>query len=323
MKLNSVVPAVFTIGLMPLVTLAQTYYSPEQCNTFLLLDFDLRDYDNYEKFFNEDSYILYAATGTYTGLAGIEEYVRFADESSPYVESIEKIDREVNVTRFDPVKGICKFTIYSTEHSVMSKEFTNGDTIGYVVMLGLDYSIPKNIVTAMNLYYPTKFVEGFFTRLVTAPVFDFVCNTLTSPSCQNEFVLPSCSNTATLSQKQCVQRLSELPLFEEAGYLDSNTQGCRMLHSVFAATNPSHCAHVSLDRLEDRNGAIMCQDSEGVPIFSLFSTKEFAYLDKLCKNSPSVDESCIRVIKNVNPVTNQPTTSKSSKIEKSKKTKKS
>jgi hypothetical protein len=51
----------------------------------LFLDFDVLDFDKYDRYFNDDSIMEFAAAGSYQGANGIAEYVRFATPSSPFI----------------------------------------------------------------------------------------------------------------------------------------------------------------------------------------------------------------------------------------------
>lgn len=64
---------------------------------FALAGFDIYDFDRYPEFFNDDSVFQLAQTGSYHGAAGIEEYVRFASPTSPYIEGLKSYDKSAKV----------------------------------------------------------------------------------------------------------------------------------------------------------------------------------------------------------------------------------
>mmetsp|Transcript_475 Transcript_475/g.872 ORF Transcript_475/g.872 Transcript_475/m.872 type:complete len:519 (-) Transcript_475:184-1740(-) len=74
----------------------------------------------------------------------------------------------------------------------------------------------------------------------------------------------------------CEASLANLPIVTEDMYFDGNSQGCRALHSVFAAVNSKHCAHLSLDPKNDTDGKIKCQQSKGILPEDLFDEDDFA-----------------------------------------------
>ena len=43
--------------------------------------------------------------------------------------------------------------------------------------------------------------------------------------------------------------------------IDGKRKGCRVLHSVFAAVNDKHCAHISYEPEVDSEGLVKCQIS--------------------------------------------------------------
>ena len=53
---------------------------------FVLLQFGIFNYDAYNTYFDETSTLTLAQAGLYTGPDAIEEYVKFADENSPYIQ---------------------------------------------------------------------------------------------------------------------------------------------------------------------------------------------------------------------------------------------
>ena len=65
------------------------------------------------------------------------------------------------------------------------------------------------------------------------------------------------------------------------GYFDGNSQGCRLLHSVFAQGNPeAHCAHLAINATMDPLGIFKCQNSSSTPPSDLFTDEEFKLFDE-------------------------------------------
>ena len=89
-----------------------------------------------------------------------------------------------------------------------------------------------------------------------------------------------------------MEALEKLDVTEgELSYLNSDTQGCRALHAVFARTNPTHCTHISLFPLEDENGKTKCQKSEALQPTALFTQDDLAQFRSCC-NSAFGTDSC-------------------------------
>ena len=76
------------------------------------LQFGIFNYDAYNTYFDETSTLTLAQAGVYTGPDAIEEYVKFADENSPYIQAKREYVQETTMTGFDPTTNICKFTTY-------------------------------------------------------------------------------------------------------------------------------------------------------------------------------------------------------------------
>jgi len=277
-------------------------FTPDQCGAFLGLQFDIFKFDEYDTYFDATSSITLAQTGTYVGPSNMEEYVRFSSDSSPYVAMRRNYATDVVVTGFDPVTGICKFSIYSISGADLNPEFTSGDTVNFGAIVTLYYSIPKSKVGTIYVFYSTAFLEGFFSRLRTDETDDFICDTLLSPTCLNAL---GDNAEVGLTKQDCKRRLSETPLTEgEELFVDGNTYGCRALHTVFAAVNPTHCAHIAFAPTEDYNGKIKCQVSDGLSPSELFTQAEIDRFFQTCASSPEVDDNCFRVIPRNPPTKN-------------------
>merc|ERR1711904_530570 len=109
---------------------------------------------------------------------------------------------------------------------------------------------------------------------------EYVCDVFTGPSCQH--VNEAGDN---ITKEECVAAVSDLPIAEgELMHVDSNTAGCRALHAVFAESNPSHCAHLSLTPHEDLMGKIKCQTSAGMHPAELFDQEEIDAFHQFSKN---------------------------------------
>jgi len=232
----------------------------------------------------------------YQGPSTIEEYIKFADANSPFIDELTLVYKQLNATGFDPMTGICEFSIYLIEHRLMSDLYGGGDTFIGGVMQKLFYSIPKNNIASIYVYFTEEFLNDFFQILNNDGTREFICDILTGPSCDD--VLGESSSN--LSKHECVKKLSKLPLAENPGvYVDSNTQGCRTLHSVFANENPvNHCAHLSLTPTKDPNGKIKCQVSERLQVEDFFTKADIDTFTQICVHTPELgNEECSRVVK--------------------------
>ena len=269
---------------------------------FLQLEFDLFNYDAYDTYFDETSTLTLAQAGTYTGPDGIKEYVKFADVDSPYIRAKRSYERNSEMTDFDPTTNICKFTTYFFEALDLNPAFTAGDTINFGGIINTYYSATTSKIPTVHLYYTETILELTFMQLQTRQVDEFVCDTLLGPGCMDKL---GDQAEQGLTKRKCLQRLSNLPLAGgEDIFFDGYSQSCRYVHSVFAGTNPFHCAHISFFPVEDLKGKIKCQTSADMSPEELFSQTEIVGLYTLCGNQTSLgldQDNCAHRIQNSTP----------------------
>jgi len=296
------------------ITGSNASFLPAQCADFQALNFDVFNYSEYNKYFDEESKVTLAQTGVYKGPDAIEEYVKFADDNSPYIDATSPFFEESELSGFDADTGTCKFSIYTLQTLTLNNDITEGGTLSYGVLQNVYYSIPAVKIAKIYVYYSTEFFGEFFGRLNTPNVAEFTCDVLTGPSCKDTDIPMLNGN---LSQQKCMRKLLKLPLAEgEKNYIDSNTRGCRALHVVFAASNSFHCAHVSLVPAQDLKGNIKCQISANIQPSELFTEAEILKLSTICEANPQIGTNlCVSV---VDTPTSRPTPNKPTKASKSK-----
>ena len=267
---------------------------------FAQLQFGIFNYDEYPAYFDESSVVAIAQAGVYTGPDAIKEYVKFADENSPYIEARRNYEGGNSaMTGFDPTTNICKFTKYFFGGLDLDPAMTAGNTINTGGIINAYYSAATNKVTTVHVYYTAPYLEEFFTQLQTRQVDDFVCDVLLGQGCLTEL---GDQAKPGLTKQKCRKRLSRLPVTEgEDHTFDGNSLSCRYLHTVFAATNTNHCAHISLIPAEDPKGNMKCQASANTAPDEYFSQTEIDGLYDLCGNQTSLgldQDTCFHVIKN-------------------------
>eukprot|EP00656_Telonema_subtile_P048721 TRINITY_DN5880_c0_g1_i2.p1 TRINITY_DN5880_c0_g1~~TRINITY_DN5880_c0_g1_i2.p1 ORF type:complete len:385 (+),score=49.41 TRINITY_DN5880_c0_g1_i2:182-1336(+) len=250
---------IFPLLFVFLFSLPSTPASPvSQCEDFGDLDFDLRKTENYDKWFDDNTTMTLAQAGVYVGAEGIAEYVKFALKDSPYVKDA----------------NLVTYTGYLREWNAASSEcvFAGGIYFDYVINFGLprfkaavmvrvDYRPADNKISRLMAYYDTPFLQYFFGALAgSSGAKNFVCGALRG----------SCTSTweanGRPSDDECVARLDALPVTTGVfAHVDGNTSGCRLLHAVFADSNPDHCNHISFTPRSDPKGRIKCQTSLNIP----------------------------------------------------------
>lgn len=181
--------AVAVLGFFAGSVFAQPF-SPDQCAGFLLLGFDFASYDQYPVWFDENSTMTLAQAGAYQGPESIEEYVKFANEDSPYVSTAVEVNATANVVGFDPVSGTCIFLVFSLSEYDLDPTTTPGYSLNIAVMAKFSFSIPKNMIDSVNIYYTPEFLTFFFeTALGTQITREYVCDVLASTGCDDIYTL--------------------------------------------------------------------------------------------------------------------------------------
>jgi len=237
--------------------------SDECLLAFKRIGFDLRDHNNYNNFFDQDSVMTLSEAGSYYGGDGILEYVIFAFDS-PYTKatisridtSFKSYDDKTNECNFRQV-GVAKYTPDWTTTSNQVNEFHTA------VMINLKLDYTKEKVSEANVYYSKEFLSHYFGKLLNSDATrHFVCSVVNGP--------------CGMQVDNCEASLSKLPIVTGNSYVDGNSQGCRALHAVFAAVNSKHCAHISFEPKNDTNGKVKCQQSKGILPEDLFGPDDFA-----------------------------------------------
>jgi hypothetical protein len=247
-------------------------YSEDQCvKDFAALEFRLDDYQSYQTYFRQDSLMASAQTDEYVGPEDIEEYVRFADDSSPYRAQYKVLNQLFALKKFDASTGTCQFNVLSTVHCDMDPELALDVSYQVATMLNLYFELNGNFISRINVYYAEPFLQfSFGETLNTEQTRNFVCEVIET-NCPETYAL-----NGKMSREVCVERLNALPVVTNDSYVDGNSQGCRFLHAAFAASNEKHCAHLSFLPQEDPKGRIKCQTSHNISVTDLFDADDMA-----------------------------------------------
>ena len=245
----------------------------EPCCAYFALGYDPFNFEDYPVYFSESTTFTLAQTGTFTGPDDIEEYVRFATDSSPYIDAYEG-NLGAN-TAFGGYDGnTCTFIRAAADDYTFSADLIDGSEARVISMSKLKYATLENKITRVDIFYTAPWFEFFFVDKASTPeVNEFICDVMAGPC---DFKV---GNT-----NACVNKLSKsMPITTNGTYVDGNSQGCRALHAVFAETNPTaHCAHIKFQDAEDPSGRVKCSESEGVTVDDLFSDSDFAVYNLTC-----------------------------------------
>lgn len=241
----------------------------------VISDFDIGNTKKYHQWYNEDSTLQLAQSGTFVGPSQMAEYIDFI-QSIYFQEWIGRPGRY----RFQvATKDRCLLEyVFQTTTQIKPEYSATGEgqcmlsTIGvkldYTVgLFGFGFNVKK-----LNIFFPEKYLETLFNDIVGGEaVTDYICDTILRDHCQDVY------EANGLDEETCRQRYNSLPPVDEYGYVDGNTKGCRILHSAFAEINNEHCPHMSFIPIEDHHGDLWCQESGGVKAEDLFSEDELAF----------------------------------------------
>jgi hypothetical protein len=109
------------------------------------LGFDLGAYDRYDDFFRADSVMTLAQAGNYVGPKDIEEYVRFADASSPYFDTSEGITSDLQLKGIGS-DGTCDFlSIFSNTYNTTASTTQGAGIVNIATMQGSSTAFQNKI----------------------------------------------------------------------------------------------------------------------------------------------------------------------------------
>lgn len=253
--------------------------------------FVLAEGADYSQWFDENSVMNLAQTGSFYGADGIKEYVKFVydpflfletgiydipfnpftdspgDSTIPNVDTIVRDGQKCEVT---VATKLCQ-TFPGPQVDTSSIGQSADLVLGYRLFFDVEEFDPpftqsKILVNKVNVYIPDAYlVELFGAGFVTDAMRQNIC----------EIMRDSCApiwemnfEEADRTIPNCVQEMAKLDPVESAtfnavnlgGYIDGNSSGCRILHSAFAEKNPFHCPHISFMPVADPAGGIICQD---------------------------------------------------------------
>lgn len=259
--------------LLPAVTAAvpSLYFSAPDCVAgFISAQFNVRQFDQYATWFDENSTMILPQTGVFKGVDDILEYSKFIFPGSPYISTNGLLKRSDSLVSFDEEKRSCVFMSLVHSRFEMS-EIADNKLIETAWMNTVEWRFDDQKVGYLHVYYPADFLGSFFSTFNTPAADNFVCQTM-SDACPDVWA----ANGLT-SLGECAEKLVALPLADgEDFFVDGNSSSCRKLHAVFAATNSNHCAHLSFKPMADSRGKVKCQESAQLQASDLFTEADQA-----------------------------------------------
>ena len=226
--------------------------------------------DPLDLYLRDDSTSELAQTGQYFGPEGITEYGMFASSGvAPFIKngtSDKQVIEHVSYRGYED--GHCMFLVIFNYKLTLDPYYTNSNaTVRGESMFKVYFDFRQNYISRINIFFSDALIHSTFANFLnTDQMRQFVCDTMKGPTCAGLIDSPP--------PDDCAAALKALPAVEERSHIDGNTQGCRMLHSVFAATNGHHCPHLSFTPMVDVNGIIKCQTKRGVEPEDLFTPDE-------------------------------------------------
>lgn len=257
------------------------------CNAaFASLHFDPEDYYRYDTFFDDESTLTLAQAGIYRGPEGIEEYVRFAHESSPYVENHDILYSQTFLKSFDRENDRCKFMAHRVHRYEMDPSTVRESTFLAGTLLQIEYDFVQNYIPSMDVFYTEEFLLFMFGVVFnTEKTRDFICS-VSEKSCPD--------TNMDMSHQECLDELERLPIASGNASAISVTGrdfGCRALHAVFAQLNSNHCPHISFEPQEDSEGKVKCQKASPLSPSDLFDKEDLEAFLEFLESKESIIES--------------------------------
>ena len=233
--------------MLSLVITAIPSLTANECvGSFLALDppLNLRSFDLYETWFDDNSSMTLAQAGNYKGVDDIKEYVQFAFPSSPYMATVGTFRSDSSFVSFDAEKRSCVMMIKDHNRFQMS-EMAGNELFEMAFMFKLKWRFDDQKVGDIDIYCTPlslgpgplcgprcvadkphrlrrtddpSFLGYFFSALSTPAVDNFVCQTMRD-SCPGVWAANELTNIG-----ECEAKLAALPLAEgEELYVDGNT----------------------------------------------------------------------------------------------------
>jgi len=254
-----------------MVTAIPSLTAPDCAAGFVEAQLNLRQFELYPTWFDDNTSLTLAQTGVYEGVDDIEEYIRYMFPGSPYFSVHGILRSEKTFLSFDEEKRSCMFLRMNHNRYQMS-EMANNELWEAPALVKFEWHFDTQRVGRMDVYLGDRsYFERIDFVLNTPAINSFVCETL-HDSCADVW---AANNLTSLGE--CKAKLAALPVDEgEILYRDGNTQGCRWLHAVFASTNANHCAHLSFKPMADPRGRVKCQVSEQLQVSDRFSDDELS-----------------------------------------------
>ena len=169
--------------MLSLVITAIPSLTANECvGSFLALDppFNLRSFDLYETWFDDNSSTRLAQAGNYKGVDAIKEYVKYGFPTSPYIATagLFRVDYSFDPESFDPEKRSCVM-MQMSHVRVESSEMAGNELYETLSMAKMEWRFDDQKVGHMKLYCAPLSVAlgpclGPFAWLTTPTAYTFL-----------------------------------------------------------------------------------------------------------------------------------------------------
>ena len=135
------------------ITAIPSLTANECVGSFLALDppLNLRSFDLYETWFDDNSSMTLAQAGNYKGVDDIKEYVQFAFPSSPYMATVGTFRSDSSFVSFDAEKRSCVMMIKDHNRFQMS-EMAGNELFEMAFMFKLKWRFDDQKVGDIDIY---------------------------------------------------------------------------------------------------------------------------------------------------------------------------
>ena len=137
------------------------------CKAFYDLDFDLWQFHRYDEYFTATSAFTLHPAGTYTGPASIKEYVKFASDESPFVDSFRVLPGGLALLKRMTPEGTCLFMVMGHRRYELSAKHAGGEAVHVATLATVTYTPPVHRINDIALYYETPFMQFVFDCIRT------------------------------------------------------------------------------------------------------------------------------------------------------------
>ncbi|KAL3906011.1 MAG: hypothetical protein SGILL_009449, partial [Bacillariaceae sp.] len=196
----------------------------------------------------------------------IEEYMRFASASSPYLDETQQVAAKYHVDNVNEVNRTCTYLVYVSKKEQTNPNFAREATFIRTTMLKMTLSYDESYFKKVGVFLTPEYLDFVFGNILnTEQTRRYICG-----------ISEGCEETNVgVTTDTCLQELEALPITEgEGSYFDGNSFGCRALHAVFASTNNVRCPRISFVPQEDPNGKIKCQKSSNTSVYDFFDQQD-------------------------------------------------